>query len=94
MASSDEAWADALTLHGLPFDLFSSSLPYDNDAISSTGIDLVPRLLDPTRPAGFRALISTDPITSVASLPSLTPSWSTSWTGLESRFNWSGTDHR
>lgn len=62
--AGDEAWARELTnrLQSVYDD--SGSLLPDPDALKSTESAIVERLIDPTRPAAFRVLISTDPITS------------------------------
>ncbi len=62
--AGDEDWARQLTTVRLQSDYYDRGLiPFDDDALESTAGSLVPRLLDTTRPVGFRALISTDPIT-------------------------------
>jgi len=60
----DELWAKTLTESGLDAEFFSTAFtPYDPDALLVTAPKIVTRLLDPHRPAGYRVLISTDPIT-------------------------------
>ena len=63
--AGDAEWAETLTTNGLDSDFFRSKVgQIDSSAFTGTDPALVPRLLDPRRPAGFRVLISTDPITS------------------------------
>ncbi len=62
--AGDEDWARPLTTRGLQSDFYDDGfVPFDQDALDSTAPEIAPRLLDPGRPAGFRVLISTDPIT-------------------------------
>jgi hypothetical protein len=63
--SGDELWARTLTETGLDANFFSSALdPVDRDALAPTDPRIAARLTDPRRPAGFRALLSRDPLTS------------------------------
>ena len=62
----DAQWARALTEQGLKSEFFTSPSqlnPVDSHALAVTDPSIVPRLLDVQRPAGFRVLISRDPIT-------------------------------
>jgi hypothetical protein len=62
--AGDSEWAKALTTHGLDSEFFTSALnPMDTAALTPTDPGIVSRLLDTSRPAGFRVLMSTDPIT-------------------------------
>jgi len=63
--AGDQTWADALSLGALdsePYDSSATSLA-DTHALLAIDPSIVARLHDPGRPAGFRVLISTDPIT-------------------------------
>ena len=61
--AGDKLWAKTLTESGLDSDLFSSSFnPIDRHALVTTDSSIVSRLLDSKRPAGYRVLISKDPI--------------------------------
>ena len=63
--SGDERWARTLTESGLDSEFFSAPLiPFDTDALAATDPRIVERLIDRHRPAGFRALLSRDPLTS------------------------------
>lgn len=56
-------WAEELTVDHLGMDYFSAETQYDINAIGVTDLDIIPRLIDPSRAAGYRVLIPTDPIT-------------------------------
>lgn len=66
----NEAWARPLTEDQLQMQFFVSgpATPYDREATGITDPEILPRLTDPARPAAYRVLIPTDPITS-ASVP-------------------------
>ncbi|MEP0942453.1 MAG: lipase family protein [Rhizobiaceae bacterium] len=60
----DKKFARTLTEDGLQSKFFTSILnPVDTKALRPNDSTIVPRLLDPNRPAGFRVLHSRDPIT-------------------------------
>ena len=62
--AGDEDWARPLMIEGLQSEFYDDGLiPFDRDALDSADPEIVPRLLDATRPAGYRTLISNDPIT-------------------------------
>jgi len=62
--SGDEEWAEAMTVDQLESVFFTSEIdPYDRDALDTVDTAIVPRLIDASRPAGYRVLISGDPIT-------------------------------
>ncbi len=62
--AGDVQWAEALTEKKLQSDFFDTPVsPYDTEARYVTDPEIVERLRDPSRPAGFRVLISTDAIT-------------------------------
>ena len=62
--AGDEDWARPLTIEGLQSEFYDDGLiPFDRDALDSADPEIVPRLLDANRPAGYRTLISNDPIT-------------------------------
>ncbi|MFY9345810.1 MAG: hypothetical protein WAT39_25185 [Planctomycetota bacterium] len=61
--SGNEVWARALTAKLDSVYYERGLIPFDGDAFASTEPTIVPRLLDANRPAAFRVLISTDPIT-------------------------------
>jgi len=62
--AGDAKWAKTLTTHGLASKFFSSRVfPIDRKALSVSDLAIVPRLVDRRRPAGYRVLISTDPVT-------------------------------
>lgn len=62
--TGDAAFAQALTEEGLESDFFSTRLAaHDRDALAPEDEGILQRLQDVHRPAGFRVLISTDPIT-------------------------------
>jgi hypothetical protein len=62
--AGDEDWARPLTTDGLQAQFYDDGLiPFDRDALDSTDPEIVPRLIDPDHPAGYRVLVSTDPIT-------------------------------
>ncbi len=61
--AGDEEWAKMLTETGLDSEFFSSLLnPIDINALVVTDQRIVSRLLNSKRPAGYRVLISSDPI--------------------------------
>jgi len=63
--AGDKQWAKLLTESGLDSTFFSSVFtPFDKNALWITDPHIVSRLLDASRPAGFRVLISSDPVTS------------------------------
>ena len=62
--AGDDEWAKVLT-DKLQSEFFSSPFyPIDRKALKVTHPTIIPRLLDTKRPAGYRVLISSDPITS------------------------------
>lgn len=63
--AGDEAWARRLTIDKLQSTFYDGGIlpTFDGDALESSDGSIAPRLLDANRPAGFRVLISTDPIT-------------------------------
>ena len=62
--AGNEAWAGALTKDGLSSEFFSTRIDtLDRKAIAVTDSSIVPRLNDPDQPAGYRVLITTDPVT-------------------------------
>ena len=62
--AGDEEWARALGADLLDAAFFSTPfIPVDRDALSSFDEDIIPRLTDPDHTAGYRVLVSTDPIT-------------------------------
>jgi hypothetical protein len=62
--AGDERWAKSLTEQGLASEFFSALFSAtDDDALSVTDSGIVPRLLSAEEPAGYRVLISSDPIT-------------------------------
>ncbi|MEH6457015.1 MAG: hypothetical protein V7749_11865, partial [Cocleimonas sp.] len=62
--AGDRQWAKSLTI-SLDSQFFSSLLyPIDRKALAVTEPNIVSRLLDQNRPAGYRVLSSSDPITS------------------------------
>jgi hypothetical protein len=63
--AGDQQWAKLLTETGLDSEFFSTPLdPFDKNALKVTDPRIVSRLLDRTRPAGYRVLVSRDPLTS------------------------------
>ena len=57
-------WAETLTKHGLASEFFSTRIDtLDRTALSMTDPSILPRLIDPDQPAGYRVLITTDPAT-------------------------------
>ena len=57
-------WAGLLTKQGLQSEFFSTLIDHlDRTALSMTDPTILPRLIDPDRPVGFRVLITTDPVT-------------------------------
>lgn len=58
-------WAEALTTTHLDSQFFVSdpSSTYDLAGVGITSLEIIPRLLDPTAPAGYRVLIPNDPVT-------------------------------
>jgi len=62
--AGDLQWARSLTVDHLQSDFYDAPLlPYDPNARYVTDPEIVARLFDETRPAGFRVLVSNDPIT-------------------------------
>lgn len=62
--TGDAVWARTLTEQGLQSEFFTSPVnPVDMNALQSTDPRILPRLLDVSRPAGFRVLDSRDPVT-------------------------------
>ncbi len=62
--AGDARWAETLTKHGLASEFFSTPLDtLDRTALAMTDPSIVPRLIDPGEPAGYRVLITTDPVT-------------------------------
>lgn len=60
----NETFAKALTVEKLQSEFFSTAInPIDTAALKATDPSILPRLLDPQRPAGYRVLNSKDPIT-------------------------------
>ena len=63
--AGDSEWAERLTRAGLDSEFYASGIqPYDGEALVMTNPGILTRLLDAARPAGYRVLISKDPITS------------------------------
>ena len=61
--AGNATWARALTTTGLESEFFSNLIdPVDRNAIAPNDPSIVPRLVDRDRPAGYRVLITTDPI--------------------------------
>jgi hypothetical protein len=61
--AGDIQWASTLTTSALQSDFYNEPLlPYDPNADYVTDPGIVDRILDESRPAGFRVLISNDPI--------------------------------
>ncbi|MFK7998334.1 MAG: hypothetical protein AB8H86_02010 [Polyangiales bacterium] len=59
----NEAWAQALT-ERLESNFYEDRvLPYDDEAIGVLDPEILPRLTDPSRPAIFRVLMPSDPVT-------------------------------
>ncbi|MGK0263814.1 MAG: hypothetical protein ACI8UD_002467 [Planctomycetota bacterium] len=62
--AGDESWARELTTEQLQSPYYDRGfVPFDDDALRSIDSSIGPRLIDPSRPVGYRVLISTDPIT-------------------------------
>jgi len=62
--AGDPEWAGALTDQGLQSQIFNTVVvPIDLKALAVHDPSILPRLADVDRPAGFRVLVSTDPIT-------------------------------
>jgi hypothetical protein len=62
--AGNELWAEALTKHGLASEFFSTRIDtLDRTALAMTDPSILPRLIDPGQPAGYRVLITTDPVT-------------------------------
>lgn len=60
----DALWAEILTTESLEARFFSTAIdPVDRDALTVADPTIVPRLVDSERPAAYRVLISTDPVT-------------------------------
>ena len=58
-------WAEKLTVENLSSEFFSTKVnPYDKNALVPTDPTILPRLIDPKWPSGFRVLIPSDPISS------------------------------
>lgn len=62
--AGDAKWANTLTTQALNSRFFTSALAtIDYDALTANHQTILPRLLDINKPAGYRVLISTDPVT-------------------------------
>ena len=62
--AGDDEWAQALTEKGLDSQFFSTFLdPYDRKALPVAHPSIIPRLLDRDRAAGYRVVLTKDPIT-------------------------------
>lgn len=62
--AGDETWAKTLTETQLKSDFFSTRLnPFDPEALAGNDPQITKRLLNADMPAGYRVLISRDPIT-------------------------------
>lgn len=62
--AGNEQWAETLTKKGLASEFFSTPIDtLDRTALAMTDPGILPRLTDPGRPAGYRVLITTDPVT-------------------------------
>ncbi len=62
--AGDEEWAGTLTEQALQSEAFNTVVvPIDLKALAVHDPSIRPRLVDPGKPAGYRVLISTDPIT-------------------------------
>jgi hypothetical protein len=62
--AGDAQWAEMLTTRGLASQFFSTTIdPIDHAALAVNDPSILPRLFDHDRPAGYRLLISSDPIT-------------------------------
>ena len=62
--AGDEEWAQVLTRDHLDSEVFTTPVdPYDRSALPVAHPSIVPRLTDENRPAGFRVLLTQDPIT-------------------------------
>jgi len=63
--AGDKKWAKLLTESGLDSEFFSTVFkPIDTNALETNDPGIMSRLLDKTRPTGFRVLISRDPLAS------------------------------
>lgn len=63
--AGDKQWAKLLTETGLDSEFFSTVFnPIDKHALAVTDPRIVSRLLDRSRPAGYRVLVSSDPLAS------------------------------
>ena len=61
----NRAWAEHLTTERLESQFYKDQLaPFDGAAVGITDLEILPRLIDPDRPAAYRVLIPSDPITS------------------------------
>lgn len=61
--AGDAEWARTLTADYLDTEVFSTAIdPYDRTALPVAHPSIVPRLIDEERPAGFRVLLTQDPI--------------------------------
>ena len=62
--AGDPLWAGTLTEKALQSEFFNTVIePIDLKALAVHDPSILPRLVDPMRPAGYRVLISTDPVT-------------------------------
>lgn len=62
--AGDAKWARTLTTDRLESKFFTSRIvPIDRKALAANDVDIVPRLVSRKRPAAYRVLISTDPVT-------------------------------
>ena len=62
--AGDAQWARTLTEQGLDSEVFSTPVdPYDRKALPVAHPSIVPRLVDRDRPAGYRVVLTKDPIT-------------------------------
>lgn len=63
--AGDKKWAKLLTETGLDSEFFATAFtPFDQNALVAGDPIIVARLLDANRPAGYRVLATSDPITS------------------------------
>ena len=62
--AGNESWAETLTTGSLESEFFSTAfVPIDDKALAVLDPGILPRLIDQDHPAGYRVLISTDPVT-------------------------------
>lgn len=62
--AGDALWAATLTERALQSEAFNTVFwPVDLKALTAHDPSILPRLADPSRPAGYRVLVTTDPIT-------------------------------